>query len=162
MKGVANILKTQWRAIGADVSVKVFGDGYFNQNIIRPRKYDALLFGQVINSDNDLYAFWDSSQRQDPGLNIALYSNAKADKALENIRTDFNAEDRSNEYAKFAAQVATDTPAIFLYSPDFIYVTSPKVQNVDIEEISSSEERFSGVYKWFIDTERVWKIFSKN
>ncbi|HEY4511290.1 MAG TPA: peptide ABC transporter substrate-binding protein, partial [Candidatus Paceibacterota bacterium] len=58
----AELLKIQWQKIGVKVDVKIFEAGSLNQNIIRPRKYDALLFGEIINHDLDLYAFWHSSQ----------------------------------------------------------------------------------------------------
>jgi hypothetical protein len=64
------------------VDVKIFDQGDLSQNVIRPRKYDALLFGEVIGRELDLFAFWHSSQRNDPGLNIALYANSTADKIL--------------------------------------------------------------------------------
>ena len=60
--------------------------GDLKQNVIRPRKYGSLLFGEVIGRDLDLFAFWHSSQRNDPGLNIAMYANPKADSLLETAR----------------------------------------------------------------------------
>ncbi len=68
----ANLLKAQWAKIGANVTVKTYEPGDLTQQAIRPRAYDALLFGEIIGQDLDLYAFWHSSQRIDPGLNIAL------------------------------------------------------------------------------------------
>ena len=53
------------------------GGGYDLHN------YDSLLFGEIVNRESDLYAFWHSSQRKDPGLNVAMYTNAKVDKILE-------------------------------------------------------------------------------
>jgi peptide/nickel transport system substrate-binding protein len=101
LKEVADHLQAQWKAIGAHVSVKVVEGGYLNQNIIKPRRYDALLFGQVVNRDLDLYAFWHSSQRTDPGLNVSLYSNATVDKLLETMRVEVKPEAREAMYTKF-------------------------------------------------------------
>jgi peptide/nickel transport system substrate-binding protein len=158
---VADILKSEWRKIGANVDVKVFEGGNLNQNIIRPRKYDALLFGQIVNRDLDLYAFWHSSQKTDPGLNIALYANAKADKMLENLRTLTSDTARLEEFKKFQAELATDIPAVFLYSPNFIYVASPKVKNIGIDHLTNPSERFDAVYTWYVNTEKVWKVFAR-
>lgn len=159
LKQVAEVLKSEWKAIGADVSVKVFEGGYLNQNIIRPRKYDALLFGQIVNSDSDLYAFWHSSQAADPGLNIALYDNEKADKILENLRAISDNSTKEQEFAKLATLINTDIPAVFLYSPDLLYATSKSIHNININNVSVPSERFNSVYSWYIRTERVWKIF---
>ena len=150
-----------WQKIGADVEVKIFEAGELNQSVIRPRKYDALLFGEIIGRDLDLYAFWHSSGRLDPGLNIAEYVNVKADKILEKARTITNIQDRLNQYAAFETEVRKDIPAIFLYAPDFIYILPKNIQGVVIGSVTVPSERFSGISQWFIDTENVWKIFVK-
>jgi peptide/nickel transport system substrate-binding protein len=158
----ANMVKVMWQKIGADVGVKIFETGELNQSVIRPRKYDALLFGEIIGRDLDLYAFWHSSGRLDPGLNIAEYVNVKADKILEKARTITNIQDRLDQYAAFETEVRNDIPAIFLYAPDFIYILPKSIQGVSIGSITIPSERFSGISKWYIDTENVWKIFAKN
>ena len=71
--------------IGIKVEVNNYEMGALN-NLIRTRKYEGLFFGQIVNHESDLYAFWHSSQRTDPGLNIALYSNPKVDVLLEKER----------------------------------------------------------------------------
>lgn len=162
LKEVADIIKSQWKKIGIDVELKFFEGGNLNQNIIRPRKYDALLFGQIVNRDLDLYAFWHSSQKNDPGLNIALYDNGKADKILENIRTLSDKNARLTEYQKFQDLLANDTPAVFLYSPDFLYLAPKEVKNIVIDHLTTPSERFNGITSWYIDTDRVWKVFAHN
>src|SRR3989338_4936909 len=78
----AELIKQDLAVIGIKVDIKIFETGNLNQNVIRPRKYDALLFGTIINRESDLFAFWHSSQRKDPGLNVAMYTNAKIDKII--------------------------------------------------------------------------------
>jgi peptide/nickel transport system substrate-binding protein len=160
LKDVADILKSEWRKIGAQIDVKVFEGGNLNQNVIRPRKYDALLFGQIVNRDLDLYAFWHSSQRLDPGLNIAQYTSPKADKILENLRTTSDKEIRLKAFAEFESLLAADRPAVFLYSPDFIYVAPAQAKNIVIDNLVNPSERFNWISNWNIDTDRVWKIFA--
>lgn len=157
----ANMVKVMWQKIGADVTVKIFETGELNQSVIRPRKYDALLFGEIIGRDLDLYAFWHSSGRLDPGLNIAEYVNVKADKILEKARTITNLQDRLSQYAAFETEVRNDIPAIFLYAPDFIYILPNNIKGVAVGSITMPSERFSDISKWYIDTENVWKIFIK-
>src|SRR5437868_7136525 len=125
---------------------QVIEGGYLNQNVIKPRKYDALLFGQVVNRDLDLYAFWHSSQTTDPGLNVALYKNPVVDKALEMIRLETKPEARQVLYSKIETELQKDIPAVFIYSPHFIYVVPKNLQNVNIEKISTPSERFTTAY----------------
>lgn len=161
LKATAEALKSTWQKVGIAVDVKIFEAGDLNQNVIRPRKYDALLFGEIIGPDLDLFAFWHSSQRNDPGLNIAMYTNSKTDKLLEDARIMNNRDDRIEKYQQFAEIVASETPAIFLYSPDFIYLLPPAMRGVNINNMTIPSERFSNVYEWYVDSERVWKFLVK-
>lgn len=144
---------------GADVEVKIFETGTLNQTIIRPRKYEALFFGEVINHESDLFAFWHSSERNDPGLNIALYTNPKVDKILEQASGTLDEAARDTLYQSFEKEVINDSPAIFVYTPDFIYVTRNQIKNLTLDKISMPLDRFAGVYTWYSETEKVWKLF---
>lgn len=157
----ADLIKQDLEKIGIKVDVKTFEVGNLNQSVIRPRKYDALLFGQIINHESDLFAFWHSSQRKDPGLNVAMYTNAKVDKILEDAFVTIDEQARIKKYAQFEDEIKKDMPAVFLYSPNFIYVVSNKIKGLSINHIISPEDRFSNVYSWYTETEDVWKIFAK-
>ncbi len=159
LKEVANALKEEWEKIGARIEVKIFEIGSLNQNVIRPRKYDILLFGEIVGRGSDLFAFWHSSQRLDPGLNIALYANITADKLLEDAREITDTKERIKKYEAFQDEVVSDIPAIFLYSPDFIYVLPKKVRGVELGSATTPSERFLNIANWYIETNRVWKIF---
>lgn len=159
LKNAATLAGEMWKELGANVEVKIFETGDLNQNVIRARKYDALLFGEIIGRDLDLFAFWHSSQRNDPGLNIALYTNIKADRLLEEARTISNKEERLAKYRAFEKEVATDVPALFTYSPDFLYIVPKNLKGFTMRNITVPPERFLGVHKWYLETEKVWKIF---
>lgn len=161
LKQSAEILKDIWTKLGANVKVEIFEPSDLTQKVIRPRKYDSLLFGNVVGRDLDLYPFWHSSQRNDPGLNIALYTNIKADKALETIRTTSDEEKKTDAYKAFETEIQNDVPAVFLYSPDYIYATSKDIHNLEISNITTPSERFMNVSKWYVETDKVWKIFAK-
>jgi peptide/nickel transport system substrate-binding protein len=162
LKNTATILQSSWQKIGANVEVKIFETGDLNQNVIRPRKYESLLFGEIIGKDLDLFPFWHSSERNDPGLNIAMYTNAKVDKLLEDIRktTDKNEVDKLLNL--FEEEVKKDTPAIFIYSPEFIYINNKDIKNVILTKTTIPADRFQNVNKWYIETNKIWKIFNKD
>lgn len=159
LKHTAELIAAQWKLIGADVTIEVFEPSDLNQKVIKTRKYDALLFGTAIGRDLDLYPFWHSSQRNFPGLNIALYANLKADKFLEQARESSSATVRDTAYQGFEKEVSADIPAIFLYSPQFIYIVPKQLQHAEIVNITSPSERFMNVNRWNIETEKVWNIF---
>ncbi|HMP67213.1 MAG TPA: ABC transporter substrate-binding protein [Candidatus Paceibacterota bacterium] len=161
LAAVAQKIAGIWRSIGVDVSVKNFETSELNQSVIRPRNFEALIFGIVINNYSDLYGFWHSSQRLDPGLNIANYTNISSDRILTELRDKNNKEDIQKLIKEFNANIAKDIPAIFLYSPDFIYITPAELMGIETKKIKSSEERFLNIHKWFIKTDKIWKIFNK-
>lgn len=157
----AELIRQDLANVGIKVSVKTFDVGNLNQSVIRPRKYDALLFGEIINRGSDLFAFWHSSQRKDPGLNVAMYTNAKVDKILEDALITIDEQSRIKKYATFETEIRKDMPAVFLYSPNFIYVVSDNLQGLSIDHITAPADRFADVYRWYTETENVWKIFNK-
>ena len=158
----AQTVIAEWKKIGAEVELKIYEQSDLNVNAIRPRKYDALLFGLVIGRDLDFYAFWHSSQRNDPGLNISKYANITADKILEEIRETNDAQALKEKFTALNAEISKDTPAVFLYSPNFIYILPKNIKGFEIKDMVTAEERFLNIHKWFIYTNKVWKIFIKN
>lgn len=154
----ANLLKSQWEAVGTKVNVDSESVGDIQQNFIRPREYEAFLFGQSWpTAEPDPYSFWHSSQTKDPGLNLALYSNPDVDKLLEKLRTETDEGSRVDLYKKFQQSVTDDIPAIFLYSPNYLSVVNKKVQGINITSLVSSDEKFSDAAKWYMKTKRVRK-----
>lgn len=160
LRRTAELTKEDWEKIGASVEIKVSDIGDLNQNVIRPRKFDAILFGEVVGRELDLFPFWHSSQRNDPGLNIALYANITADKILENLRLTQDRDEREKDVREFEALFKKDLPAAFVYSPHFIYVVPEKLRNVRLGELSHPGERYLDVHEWFIETNKVWKFFA--
>ena len=158
---IAELIKQDLASVGIKVEVKTFEIGNLNQNVIRPRKYDTLLFGEIINNQSDLFAFWHSSQRKDPGLNVAMYTNAKVDKILEDAFITIDDTTRIKKYAQFEDEIRKDMPAIFLYSPNFIYVVPSNLKQSSTDRIVSPSDRYLNAYSWYTTTENVWRLFSK-
>ena len=156
---IAEYVKSDWEKLGVKVDIKQFEFGDLQQNIIRPRKFEALLYGEAIGRDIDFFAFWHSSQRNDPGLNISMYTNSKVDKLLEDARKTQDTETRTEKYVAFEEELKKDIPAVFLYSPSFVYVVPNKIKGLEINTITIPFERFLNINKWYIETNNLWKIF---
>lgn len=159
LKEVATMIKEQLSEIGVTVTVQVFETGNLEQDIIRPRQYQTLLFGQVIKHDTDLFAFWHSSQRNDPGLNIALYTDTKTDAILNTAVETLDPAERAQLYREFTENLNNDNPAIFLYAPDLIYVADKRIQGVSLEHVKTTSDRWNNVYTWYVHTNNLWKPF---
>ncbi len=156
----ANAVAAAWKTLGVSVTVQTYTLSDLNVSVIRPRQYDALLFGEVVGRELDLFAFWHSSQRNDPGLNVSLYTNSRADNLLSQARATTNPADRAALYRQFAEVVAADRPATFLYAPEFVYVVPKSMQGVELGALTTAAERFFSVYEWYTDTEHVWSFFA--
>ena len=157
LQQTANILQEQWSKIGAKVNVKILNIGEIQQEYIRPREYQALLFGEVLGLDPDPYSFWHSSQKKDPGLNLALYDNKKVDELLKDARQILDKETRLKKYKEFQQSVVDDAPVVFLYSSYHLYYTAKKIKGIEVENIVLPSKRFADIDKWYIKTQRVKK-----
>jgi peptide/nickel transport system substrate-binding protein len=161
LKNVASAVKTDWESLGIPVDIELYEPGDLSQNVIRPRKYSALLYGMVIGRDQDLYAFWDSQERNDPGLNIALYANKNVDALLEHARSTADTESRIADLQKIENIVAADYPAAFIYAPNFIYAVPEDLHGVALPQIITPADRFATVASWYRRTDSVWPFFAR-
>src|SRR3989344_1279326 len=160
LTATADAVATAWRQAGIKAGVHVHPLSELQTAVIRPRSYDAILFGEVVGRELDLFAFWHSSQRNDPGLNLSLYANSRADTLLSQARATTESGERSALYDQFAGIVREDMPAVFLFAPDFLYIVPQDLFGVSLTTLTTPGERFLGAYTWYTDRERVWEIFT--
>ncbi|MES2930662.1 MAG: peptide ABC transporter substrate-binding protein [Patescibacteria group bacterium] len=161
LESTASLIQSQLHAIGAEVEIKrVSETGQLNA-LIRSRDYEALFFGQIVNHESDLYSFWHSSQKTDPGLNIALYSDPKIDAILENAQKTMDPEKRILAYKDFITEFNKNSPALFIYSPTYLYATSKNLNNVYLDALTIPSDRFASIHTWYREKDHVWKIFTK-
>ncbi|MFI5260540.1 MAG: ABC transporter substrate-binding protein [Candidatus Paceibacteria bacterium] len=161
LKNVASAVKADWEQLGVQVDIELYEPGDLSQNVIRPRKYEALLYGMVVNRDQDLYAFWDSQERNDPGLNIAMYANKSVDALLENARSTTDDQTRMSDLQKVEDSVAADYPAAFVYAPNFVYALPSDLQGVVLPQIITPDDRFATAASWYRYTDSVWPFFAR-
>lgn len=157
LKQTAQLIKEYWENIGVKVNLQIVDATSIQQDNIRPREYDALLFGEVLGANPDPFAFWHSSQKKDPGLNLSLYQNKEVDKLLEDARQTMNQENRNQKYIEFQQILVDDIPAIFLYSSTYLYPVSERIKGISIERLATYSQRFSQVENWYIKTKRIKK-----
>lgn len=159
LKLVGEHVRDDWQALGIPVDLQFFEQADLQQGVIRERKYDALLFGLALGRGLDLFAYWHSSQRNDPGLNVGMYANINADTFLEEARKASDETSRNELLEKFDAEIKKDVPAVFVYTPDFVYVAPDTIKGISFGSIVTPSDRFEKIREWYIDTEFVWSIF---
>jgi peptide/nickel transport system substrate-binding protein len=151
----AEAVAEAWTALGVDVSIALYEQSDLVQAVIRPRDYQLLLFGTEIGRQLDLYPFWHSSQREDPGLNVAQYTNITVDDVLEKYRTDSSANP-STLLETFLTEFQADEPAIFLFAPQFTYVTRSDIPIPIPDLLNRPSERFAALETWHVESESLW------
>ncbi len=161
LKNVASAVKADWEKLGIGVDIELYEPGDLSQNVIRPRKYEALLYGMVVGRDQDLYAFWHSQERNDPGLNIALYANKTVDGLLEHARGSSDQEERAADLQKIEDVIAAEYPAAFIYAPDFTYAVPSDLRGVALPQIITPADRFATAASWYRRTDKVWPFFAR-
>lgn len=157
---VGEFVVERWRELGVNASLDIYESGELTQNIIRSREYDALLFGQVLGYENDLYPFWHSSQRNDPGLNVAQYTNIDTDKWLKSLREIISKEEKKELLKKIETEVSKDVPAVFLYTPKFTYIVDKNTVIKTPAFLTDPSDRFLLVNEWYTETDKVLPIFA--
>lgn len=155
--GVAELIQKFWQAIGVRVNLNIIEANQIQKEVISPRAFEALLFGEILGADPDLYAFWHSSQVAEKGLNLSDFANSQADELLEKIRKEDDMGKKAEYYSQFEEILTREIPAIFLYNPNYSYVVSNKVKGIEVERIVSPADRLSGIEKWYIKTRRGFK-----
>ncbi len=160
LNNTADIISNQWEELGINVNVDAREISNLSRNVIRPRQYETLLFGQSINHNDNLYPFWHSSSREDPGLNLSMYTSVQADDILTNLRQTRDREEATELREQFFTLVKEDQPAAFVFSPDFIYVVPDELENMSVPPLTVPADRFTQVGKWYTETDRLWNIFT--
>lgn len=153
----AQILKENWEAYGAKVTVNVFSLRAIQEEVLKESNYELILFGNITKENQDLFAFWHSSQRFFPDQNLALYKDDTVDTLLEEYRTTFDPDKRSELLGRVSNAITGDIPAIFLYSPRYVYVAVPRLGGFDEGmAMNTSADRFRNIEKWYVETKRVF------
>jgi len=154
---IAAKLQSEWSSIGVNLQINVSQGSDF-QRILDEHDYDVLLCGINIGSDPDVYAYWDSSQISATStyhLNFSEYKSSDTDLALETARSRSDPAIRAAIYIQFLKAWQNDAPAIGLYQPRYLYVSSQHIYGIDNPMINVPSDRFDNVQNWMIKTAKM-------
>ena len=158
LRDTANLIKEEWEKAGAHVNLDIKSPKDIQENTLKNSDYSLLLFGNITKPSQDLYAFWDSSQRFYPDQNLAFYQNTNVDSLLESYRSTFDSKKRAEILKNISDMITNDIPAIFLYSPDYAYIGTTNLGGFnDSKSVSVASDRFSDITNWYVTTKRVFR-----
>lgn len=150
---VAEEVKKSWENIGIKTVLNPVAPAQAGADISRTKNFEAFLYGEIVGFNPDVYAFWHSSQIEN-GFNLSSYSNPTADKLLEEARVSSDNGLRAADYQKFQELVNADTPAIFLYSPFYLYIQTKKLRGFETVSLLEPQGRFTNVSEWYLRVKR--------
>lgn len=155
---IAQELANAWGAIGAKVQVKAVSSASLVRDALRPREFDAVLFGFQLPADPDPYALWNSTQMpsaSDAGQNYSGWKNRDADEILETARRIDDQARRTELYRQFQAMFMDEMPALILYYPVYTYAIDSRIHGVQLGPLIDPSERFNSIAQWYLKTKRV-------
>ncbi len=160
---VAEMIKKEWEAVGAKVTIDIVADTKEFQNKLTKREYDVVLFGQSLFDNLDSYPYWHSSQTQekaDPtklrmdAFNLSQYASFEADLLLTRIRETGDVRTRAKALNELNELWKKDIPAIILYSPLAIFGHDDSVEGISLSHLSLHADRFAYLDEWYVATEK--------
>ena len=140
-----------WHAFGIALTIKTLDTDDISTTL-KNRQYQAILFGNVLDPAEDLYPFWHSDERFSPGLNLALWNSSRGDDLMEQVRREINDGKRMAFLTDLESLIRKDLPALFLFAPDYLYITSRSVQGVRGARVVDPSGRFTNVARWYLRT----------
>ena len=156
---IVEVLKKQWELVGATVNVKLVRPNDFQQSILLPRQYDALVYELELGADPDVYAYWHTSQADPRGLNLSNYKSVIASDALSSAQLRLEANVRLPKYDLFVNTWLDEAPAIALYQPQLHYVTTEAGGSIHVASaVVSRYDRYRMVELW--TAEKSWRYAS--
>lgn len=157
---VAQAVSTQWRAIGIEVTVESVDSMTLADRLRRGDFMTAIHTWTRIGPDPDPYSLWHSSQAAS-GLNYAGLNDSRIDLLLEQARSEPELVARAELYHAFQQRWLDLSPAITLYQPMYVIVSTANLQgrafaNPDFagQTLFGAEDRFRDVQRWFMNTFR--------
>lgn len=157
MQLAAILIRDYLKNAGIKAELKIVTLNDLQQNYLKTKDYGAILIGESYTNFVDPYVFWHGATIKDPGLNLSLYNNKSVNKLLEDARQITDLMNRAKKLEEFQKLILIDAPAVFLYSPNYVYVVRNTVKNISLDKLVIPSNRFSGINNWDIETERIWK-----
>ena len=178
-KRIAEILIKGWQRIGISVKTQILQEKEMNK-AIKEKKFDVILYGYKASTVKDLVKLWKSGDTENlasitsfgsPTLNkllMDLESVKSPERLIEQLQSESAGDTWQNiVYNEIKVEMIKSVPAIFLYSPHFLYVLPENIVGVGLRKtrlgrIYDSSDRFMNVHKWHLRKEKVWKFLVEN
>ncbi len=148
-------VKADWAAIGAKADVTAMAVEDMQKGPVKTRNYEIAVFGNVLKGNPDISAFWRSSEKFYPGLNLSMYDNKAVDAILAGMQKAEKPDPA--ELKKLQAIIHDDAPAAFLVNPNYLYAIPVNLRGFDPEDLVAPSDRLKDAGLWYVRTKRQFK-----
>ncbi|RJP34125.1 MAG: hypothetical protein C4527_02435, partial [Candidatus Omnitrophota bacterium] len=141
----ALLLRNQLNEIGIDMEIewKPFEEIFKRMN---NGEYEAIFMYMSAESSPDrIYSFW-HSPTSDTSLNYWNYKNERIDRLIEELRANFDMQDRYPIYSQILREFAADPPGVFLFY-QYLYLLHSKQFNI---KIPNPYAMYETIHQWEI------------
>jgi peptide/nickel transport system substrate-binding protein len=123
------ILKEEFRKAGIDMTERLI-EFTVQVNSMRDHKFDASSLLWISPLVGDPYQIWHTKSIANRGSNYAGFSNAEADRLIEQARLEFDPEKRRQLYWRWQEIIYDEQPYVFLYVPEDPAAYQKRFENV--------------------------------
>jgi ABC-type transport system substrate-binding protein len=141
-------IAAQWTQLGLSVTVITAApERYWQQ--LDSGAFDVALIelSQGESADPDIYSFWHQGQYPD-GENYGGVDDRRISELLERARRDPYGINRVSDYHELQRVFVERAIAIPLYYPLYTYVTSDRVEGIQLGFVGQSSDRFRNIGDW--------------
>lgn len=148
-----SLLENYYKKEGVVLKSQGYNYDQITQEVIATRDFELLLYEVELTIDPDSYSLWHSLNVDYPKLNLSGYDYDRVDRLLEEARKTVDKDTRVQRYNTFQRYLMADSPAVFLYNPDFTYYVNPNLKGISLDGVYSSINRFNNIEEWYWDKE---------
>jgi peptide/nickel transport system substrate-binding protein len=151
LSGLASEIASQWSQLGLTVTVDAVAREQY-QLRLEAHDFDSALveYSMRGSSDPDPFAFWHQGEYPD-GENYGGADDRIISELLERARRDASGINRIGYYHDFQRTFIDRAIAIPLYFPVFTYVTTPRLQNLQLGYVGAPYDRFRSIGMWSLN-----------
>ncbi|CAG0978756.1 Oligopeptide-binding protein AppA [Planctomycetaceae bacterium] len=111
------LAKEQWQRLGIEVEFMQHEWNVYIQQYVMRSNFDVCVLGWNGGLDFDSRQLWQTKYAPPAGLNFVKYSNAEADKLMDQILNVYDFDEQVRMAHRVFDLIAADFPYVFLYSP---------------------------------------------
>lgn len=151
---LASTLSKALNTIGLPTEMRVFDFSGFKNSVIPKRSFNFLVFGQRYRHISDAFAYWNSSERLDPGLNVTETVDSSIDNYANSIAREAHTDTEIQDiYEKLNSRIKDEQVLLPLFLDRDIYILNPAKSPIHQPLIyNPTIDRFNSVVTWYLRT----------